>query len=273
MSTLAQPPTPPPYRTPPAVRRLLAVVAAVLAVLMVAGTTVSLLDLVSRHTTTERKSFDGVRLLEVAGDGDVRITGGPAGSPVRVVMHVTEGLRSPDRRAEVDAEGTLQLSSSCPFFLSGQCGVRYDVRVPPDVQVRADSSAGDVDAEDLVSAAPIVLHSSAGDVTVTGITAPSVRLDSSAGDVVARGLGAERIRAHSSAGDVQVSVLVPPLALDADSSAGDVEIVVPDEVYRLDADSSAGDVDTQEVRIDPASRRSIRAHSSAGDVRVDVRGR
>jgi len=273
MSTLAQPPAPPPpYRTPPAVRRLLAVIAGAVALLLVAGTTVNLLDLASRHTTTERKSFDGVRVLDVAGDGDVRVTGGPAGSPVRIVMRITEGLRSPERRAELDSDGVLQLSSSCPFF-AGECRVHYDVRVPPDVQVRADSSAGDVDVEDLESGSPIVLHSSAGDVTATGITAPSVQLDSSAGDVVARGVGSERIRAHSSAGDVQVSVLVPPLTLDADSSAGDVEVVVPDAVYRLDADSSAGDVDAQEVRVDRASRRSIRAHSSAGDVRVDVRGR
>ena len=70
---------------------------------------------------------------------------------------------------------------------------------------------------------------------------------------------------------MRVSLLRPPLMLDADSSAGDVELVVPDEIYRLDADSSAGDVDDRDVRVDRDSRRSIRAHSSAGDVRVDVR--
>ena len=273
MTTLAEPPVtpPPPYRTPPALRRLLAALAALVALAMVAGATVGLLDLAARETTTVRSNFDGVRALEVDGDADVRITGAPAGSPVRVVMRVTEGLRSPERRAERDAQGTLRLSSSCPAFFTSQCAVRYEVSVPPDVRVRAGSSAGDVVAEDLVTDQAVALETSAGDVSATGVNAPSVRLHSSAGDVVGRGLGSERVDASSSAGDVRVSLLVPPLALVADSSAGDVEIVVPDEVYRLDADTTAGDVDTREVRVDPDSRRSIRARSSAGDVRVDVR--
>jgi hypothetical protein len=273
MPALAQPPAaPPPYRTPPALRRMLAVLAGVVALAMVAFGTVELLDLAARQTTTERASYDDVRVLELEGSGDVRITGAPAGSPVRVVLRVTEGLRSPERRAERSSGGgTLRLSSSCPIFLTSQCAVRYDVSVPPDVQVRADSGAGDVVAEDLVSDQPISLDTSAGDVTATGLSAPSVRLHSSAGDVVARGLDSQRVQATSSAGDVRVSLPEPPLDLDADSSAGDVELVVPDAVYRLDADSSAGDVDTREVRVDRDARHAIRARSSAGDVRVDVR--
>jgi hypothetical protein len=273
LTTLAEPPVtpPPPYRTPPALRRMLAVVAGIVALTMVAGGTIAVLDLAARQTTTDRASFDGVRALEVSGDGDVRITGAPAGSPVRVVMRVTEGLRSPERRAERDGDGTLHLSSSCPAFFTSQCAVRYEVSVPSDVRVRADSSAGDVVAEDLVTDQAVSLESSAGDVSVTGVNAPSVRLHSSAGDVVGRGLGSERVAASSSAGDVQLSLLVPPLALDADSSAGDVELVIPDEVYALDADTTAGDVDTSEVRVDRDSRRSIRARSSAGDVSIDVR--
>lgn len=272
MPALAQPPAaPPPYRTPPALRRMLAVLAGVVALTMVVFGTVALLDLAARQTTTERASYDGVRVLEVYGSGDVRITGAPAGSPVRVVLRVTEGLRSPERRAERSGGGTLQLSSSCPTFMTSQCAVRYDVSVPPDVQVRADSGAGDVVAEDLVSDQGISLDTSAGDVSATGLSAPSVRLHSSAGDVVARGLDAARVQATSSAGDVRVSLPEPPLDLDADSSAGDVELVVPDALYRLDADSSAGDVDTRDVRVDPDARHAIRARSSAGDVRVDVR--
>ena len=106
---------------------MLAVLAAVVALTMVGFGTVALLDLAARQTTTERASYDGVRVLELDGTGDVRITGAPAGSPVRVVLRVTEGLRSPERRAERSDGGTLRLSSSCPTFFTSQCAVRYDV--------------------------------------------------------------------------------------------------------------------------------------------------
>ena len=273
MTTLAEPPVtpPPPYRTPPALRRLLAALAALVALAMVAGATVGLLDLAARQTTTVRASFDGVRALEVAGDGGradhrrARRLPGARGH----ARH--RGPAQPGAARRARRQGTLRLSSSCPAFFTSQCAVRYEVSVPPDVRVRADSSAGDVVAEDLVTDQAVALETSAGDVSATGVNAPSVRLHSSAGDVVGRGLGSERVDASSSAGDVRVSLLVPPLALDADSSAGDVELVVPDEVYRLDADTTAGDVDTREVRVDRDSRRSIRARSSAGDVRIDVR--
>ena len=245
--------------------------AALIALAMVASTTIQLLDLAARQTTTARATYDGVRALEVEGDGDVRITGAPAGAPVRVVARVTEGLRSPQRQAERDADGTLRLSSSCPAFFTGECAVRYDVSVPPGVAVVADSGAGDVTAEDLTSDAAVALQTSAGDVALDGVDAPELRLHSSAGDVVARDVGSERVEATSSAGDVRLSLRVAPRSLDVDSSAGDVEIVVPDAVYRLDADTTAGDVDTRSVRVDPDADRTIRARSSAGDVRIDAR--
>jgi DUF4097 and DUF4098 domain-containing protein YvlB len=134
-----------------------------------------------------------------------------------------------------------------------------------------DATSGDVRAEDLTSTVPLELESSAGDVSLTDVTAPELVLSSSAGDVEATGVRAERVSAESSAGDVTLSLRSAPMRVDADSSAGDVEVVVPDEVYRVDASSSAGDVDSRRVRNDPASNRVIRARSSAGDVTIEAR--
>ena len=271
MSTLTQPGPARPYRTPVAVRRLLMLIAALVALFMVAGGTINLLDLMSRHTTTETTTYDGVRSIAIDNAADVRLVGVPAGGPVRVVARVTEGLRSPDHEAGMSADGTLRLSSSCPLLFTGHCDVRYDVTVPRDVEVRARASGGDIVAEELTSDRPIELRSSAGDVSVSDVTAPELQLSSSAGEVEARGVSARQVRAHSSAGDVAVAMIVAPDRLDADSSAGDVSVLVPDRFYRLDASSSAGDVDTGRTRIDPDAPRSIRARSSAGDVQVDVR--
>lgn len=266
MSTLAPPA--PAYRTPPAIRRALFLLAGLLAAALVAMGSYELLDHASRHTTTQRASYDGVRELVIDGASDVTLTSAPAGAPVQVLARVTEGLRSPSRTAERGPGGRLALSASCPGFLGGQCGVSYEIRVPSGTLVRAEADSGDVVAENLVSSQPVELGSSAGDVTAIGVEAPAIALSSSAGDVEGRALSAARIEADSSAGDVLLSLRTPAERLNAESSAGDVDVVVPDAVYRLDASSSAGDVDAARISTDPQSPRAITAHSSAGDVTV-----
>ena len=269
MPTATQPAPAP--RTPLPVRRALLAVAGLLALMTVAFTAVNLLDLASRHTTTERASYDGVRALVVEDASDVLLSSAPRGAPLQVIARVTEGLRKPERSAQREGDGTLRLSSSCPAFFGGQCGVDYELRVPSGTVVHAESAGGDIVAEDLVSTRPIELDSSAGDVTATDVSAPLVRLSSSAGDVTARGLSAGQVDEKSSAGDVAVALATPADRLLAHSSAGDVDVVVPDAVYRVEATSSAGDVEAGDIRTDPAARRTIAATSSAGDVHVVAR--
>ena len=266
MSTLTQPA--PTHRTPLPVRRALLAVAGVLAFALVAMAAYNLLDLAARHTTTERASYGDVRALVVDDASGIRLTAAPAGAPLHVVARVTEGLTSPKRSAVRGSDGTLRLSSSCPFIFEDQCEVSYEIQVPSGTLVRARSSAGDVVAEDLIASRPVELHSSAGDVIAVDVSAPAIQLSTGAGDVQARGLRSDRVQAESSAGDVVVSMRSPARRLLADSSAGDVDVLVPDRAYRLDATSSAGDVDAVELRTDPGSDRSITAHSSAGDVHV-----
>ncbi len=238
---------------------------------MVAFTTINLLDLASRNTTTERASYDGVRALVIDDASDVRLSSAPRGAPLEVIARVTEGLRKPERSGEREADGTLRLSSSCSGLFGGQCDVDYEIRVPSGTLVRAKATGGDIVAEGLVSGRPIELESSAGDVTVSDVSAPVVRLSSSAGDVAARGLSAGQVEADSSAGDVAVALAIPAERLLASSSAGDVDVSVPDAVYRVDANSSAGDVESGDIRTDPDAPHAITARSSAGDVRVAAR--
>jgi hypothetical protein len=266
MSTLTQPA--PEHHTPHPIRRALFAGGALLALFLVLVGAYNVLDLAMRETTTERNSYDSVRTLVVEDASDVRLTGAPADARLEVETRATEGLRTPDRSVERGAGGELRLSSSGCGFLGGQCEVDYTIRVPSGTVVRVEADAGDVVAERLTTTEPLVLDTSAGDVTAVDVRAPSIELSSSAGDVEGRALSARRIDLHSSAGDVIASLATPADAVGADSSAGDVELLVPNEVYRVDATSSAGDVDAGHLRTDPAARRAITAHSSAGDVRV-----
>jgi hypothetical protein len=271
MSTVESQPAPRPYRTPAAVRRALFALAALSGLFLVAGGTMAALDLAARKTTEQVRTYTGIRGLDIADAGDVRLTSAPAGAPVQVRARVTEGLRSPQRDVQRRADGTLALSSSCPVVIGGSCDVDYEIAVPAGTAVRVDANGGDVRAEDLVSTLPVELTSSGGDITASGVTAPELRLSSSAGDVDASGVRAGVVRAQSSGGDVSLSLRTPPDRLDAGSSAGDVEIVLPDETYRIDASTSAGDVDDRQVRNDPSSPRIVHARSSAGDVVIEAR--
>jgi hypothetical protein len=266
VSTLTRPA--PEHHTPLPIRRALFVAAALLALFLVLCGAYNLIDLSLRQTTTERASYEGVRTLVIEDASDVRLTGAATGAPLEVVTRATEGLRTPARSVERGPGGELRLSSSGCGFFGGQCEVDYTIRVPSGTVVRAEADSGDVVAERLTTTEPLVLDTSAGDITAIDVRAPSIDLSSSAGDVEARALSADGIDLHSSAGDVVASLAAPADVVRAESSAGDVELLVPNEVYRVEATSSAGDVDTRHLRTDPAAPRSITAHSSAGDVRV-----
>jgi ferric-dicitrate binding protein FerR (iron transport regulator) len=73
---------PAPYRTPRAVRRALTVVAAVIALVFVFWGTINLLQLLTRHTTTEVETFRDVTALLVEDSSDITLTSAPAGAPL-----------------------------------------------------------------------------------------------------------------------------------------------------------------------------------------------
>jgi hypothetical protein len=198
------------------------------------------------RTSEERRSTlpaSGGRLVVSAGSGDVLVVAG-GGDQVEVTAHLRYGLRAPRLEQTAGADG-VRLSADCGFWALN-CSVAYTVAVPAGLPVEARSSAGDV--------------------TVRGLSRP-VRVQSSAGDVRGIGLRSTDVTAGSSAGDVRLSFTDAPRRVEARTSAGDVELLLPGGGYRVDADSGAGDVRV-DVPQDPGSDRWIRARSSAGDVRV-----
>jgi hypothetical protein len=232
----------------------------------------SMVNALARTTTEERATYPGLRSVEVEDAGHVRVTGVPAGSAVRVVAQITHSLTSPEQRVD-HAGGRLVIDSSCPVVLAQECEIDYEIAVPPDVRVVVDARGADVEAADLRTDEPLLLHSSAGDVSAERVVAPELDAGSSAGDVRLLEIGSPRIEARSSAGDVRVDALSPLTRLAARSSAGDVDVVVPEGVYALTATAGAGDVRAGAIRTDPDSRRSLELRSSAGDVTAEVQTR
>lgn len=235
-------------------RPTLTVLGALFLTFLIACGAYGLSDVAARHSYDVHTRYRAVRALEVdGGDGDVHLTTAPAGSPVAVVEHITEGLSSPHNQAVLGAGGVLHVSASCSFVFSNSCAASYVIAVPPGVAVDARSGGGDVDAHDLTTTGPLELSSGDGDINALGIRAANVTLQSGNGDVTA-------------------TLNAAPTRLEATSGNGDVNLAVPNTTYSVHPHAGNGSVSDSTLRIDPRSPRSITASSGNGDVTVRAAG-
>lgn len=208
------------------VRRFLVLVGAAVVILLVAFGAFSLLAAGALHTFSVRSSYPGVRSIEVAGgDGDVHLTAVPAGSPVLVVSHVTEGFAAPHRQVLQPHPGALQISYNCGA--SVDCSVSYDITVPAGVPVTVNAGDGSVDA--------------------TGLDSPHLRLQSGNGDVKAT-LSQPAVSLNASSGDGSVTLVVPDVSYAVRASSGNGSVndqslsIDPHSPRSIDASSGDGDV-------------------------------
>lgn len=195
------------------------------------------------------------------------------------------GVNKPEVTVQVTGD-TVEVSAGKTqwFTLFGSSpSVDFTITVPEGVSVDADSDAGDVAASGafadtrLKSDAGQVTadgtfgqlwaHSSAGRVMVSGTKASGVDIESSAGEVSSTIASFGTLKARCSAGKVSVTAR-DFAAIDADSSAGRVDVFVPTGSYRIDASTSAGKTQLDRVMNDSGAGKSIRAHSSAGNVTI-----
>jgi hypothetical protein len=191
---------------------------------------VNLVDLLAHEQSHVHVEFaDSVRTLDVDSDGGSIHIEGTDATTVTVDAAISEGLRRGRHSEQVEGD-RLVVRATCPAFLSQWCGVTYTIRVPRTTSV--------------------VVRSSDGSITVTGLASASVD-------------------ARSSDGAVRIAFDAPPQHVVASSDDGGITVVVPDtpDPYLVDASSSDGGTDVR-VRTDPTSTRVIDAHSSDGRVTV-----
>jgi hypothetical protein len=200
-------------------------------------------------------SNDQGEVLVVAHDDDV----------VSVTAEISNGLVATDHAMRIE-DGVLMIESSCPFLLSDFCWVDYTIAMPADLAltVRNDDSGVSAIGVD----GPVDISSEHGSVEVDG-AGESLRLRSEHGRIAATNLRATTVDARSEHGSVRLGFVNAPEEVVARSEHGSVEVVLPDDqaTYRVDLSSSHGSTDLL-VRTDPASARTVTAHSGHGNVVV-----
>ena len=274
MPTVTQPapplqPQPPetPHRTDPALRRLLAALVAIFALAGVASGAMALLGIASRDVETVHATYRGVKSVQLdTGSGDVSVVQGATGTPVRVRARITRSFSTPERTDSVSG-GVLTLGADCRSWF-GDCGVDYDVTVPPGTRLDADVGSGDVSITGLRTRSPVILRGGSGDLDLRDVSAPAVDLRVGSGNITADLRRSPLVTVELGSGDLALTLGAAPRSVRTSTGSGDVEVTVPGTPsYRIDTDTGSGDVTADETLVhDDRSPRLLSVSTGSGDV-------
>ncbi len=207
-----------------------------------------------------------IELIELdLGAGGIELIGRSGDAIVSGQRIVDRGLAKPTFSEEIIGN-TLRLTAKCPDFAGFNCGSRYVLSVPADIDISGSSSGGSITITGVTGA--LTLHSSGGDITIGDPIGP-LQLSTSGGGISVTGGRSAEVVASSTSSGVSLEFLQSPTTVDAETSSGAVTVVLPADgsAFAIDASADSGEPEVG-VSTDPRSERTIRAHSSSGDVTI-----
>jgi hypothetical protein len=239
-------------------------------VVLLASTLSNAVDLVAHddEVLIGEVAAGGVDTVEISTEnGDVVVIGADV-ETITIRAALSHGLRPTGTTQELDG-GRLVLRADCPLVPNVWCRVDYRIEVPRQAAVETHSRHGQIEVTGVDGA--VVAATGHGAVEVRDLGGP-VTLSTRQGDLDATDLRSPAVEATTGHGRVLLVFSEPPEAVEARTGNGRVDVEVPDGpvTYAVDAGTGGGDT-TSAVRTDPASGRTIAAHSDNGDVAVRYR--
>ncbi|MFI7609634.1 hypothetical protein ACIBP6_00170 [Nonomuraea terrae] len=219
------------------------------------------------HDATLRSipfAHEQVRITMGRGDMSLSIVSGRAGE-----LMIGRSLRWSRNRPTVTEDwdertATLRLQAVCPGSdqLTGPvCRADYVVSVPPETDVEASTSRGDLLVSDLFGS--VRLTSVSGNVHTMDLAGP-LRVRSGTGDVRAERLAGGEADVETGAGIVDLDFMEPPDTVRAVvRTRGAVTVRTPAVAYDVDVAAAHSDVD---VERDGRSPRKITLRAPEGNV-------
>jgi DUF4097 and DUF4098 domain-containing protein YvlB len=273
-STLRPPPPPPPppsERRRPAARprtpmmRAFAVLAVLFAVLTIAWTCFTVVDLLARRTYRTTASYPVVGVLDLqTGDADVTIV---PDATARIVVDrtVRRGLvRVADH--DVERDGTLVIDDGCHRIFSWSCSMAITIHTP--VQLTVQGRLGDGDFHDQGTSGALTLSTGDGDIDLTRVTG-AVTLHTGDGDITAHALTSPAVSISSGDGDLSLELANAPQQIRIDTGDGDVDACLPADTppYLVTTQTGDGQLDNQ-VPTSPSSDHVLAVSAGDGDIHL-----
>ncbi|MHB8510677.1 MAG: DUF4097 family beta strand repeat-containing protein [Actinomycetota bacterium] len=289
-------------------RRVLLLIAVV--VLGSAAAIGATLPALGQSKTTTKAFSTSISSVVVRIDaGSLQIRPG-APTSVTSVEHWT--VTEPTVTESVD-NGVLTVQSKCSsastlpvsIDVNPGCSVDFTLAVPSNVTVDAALAAGDIDVAGLngsetlatsagnitaseISGPSLTAHTDSGNVTIDKLRVLETNATTSGGNVSASRIVGRSLTAHSDSGDIdieKVRALVidgstsggnvtvgatrAPNSLRATSDSGDIQVTVPRGYYSIKAHTDSGSVTYHGLKNSPGASRSIEATTSSGNVTVN----
>ncbi|MEV8373486.1 DUF4097 family beta strand repeat-containing protein [Kribbella sp. NPDC056861] len=224
----------------------------------------------SEDTKTSQQSYQvvGTTLAIDSSSAELEVRSGDV-SEIKVDRRFERNALGSDPKDKYDG-GKLTITDSSCGFLSFGCDTHYVVTVPKDLDVSIKTSSGNLKVSGLDGRTK--LESSSGKIEAHDLSG-DLEAETSSGDLEATGLGSGSVISKSSSGSIELTFNSAPTAVQAKSSSGDVLVQLPvgSETYKVDTDTSSGD-ERADVKVDPASTRTITIETSSGDAVVEYDG-
>jgi DUF4097 and DUF4098 domain-containing protein YvlB len=238
-------PAPPPRRRRSAGGWIVLTLGGLFAIVMILGATWGAINWVGKVTEQRQVtlSTSNNHISVDTASGDVRIEPSDTDQIV-VTERIQHTFSTPKVEAVATSDG-VRLDDGCRWWAS-TCQVDFTLAVPDGQTIVVHTSAGNITVND--QSGPLDLDTSAGDIRADGLTSSRVKARSSAGDVRLRFERApDDVVVHTSAGDVTVQVPTDGIFYnteDVGTSAGDRHIGVPSDPgsqRHISIHTSAGD--------------------------------
>ena len=159
----------------------------------------------------------------------------------------------------------LRLSTDCGFLSS--CDVRYEIRVPHNLEVTATGDSSDIKASGFDTTVnvetdngSIVLDEMTGDLTIV----------SSSGNQTLSGITSTNIDTKAENGQIEIALDSPAESLRVETQNGDVSVEAPEAGYALTTDTENGSIDN-ELNNDSASNNTIDIATENGKITLASR--
>jgi hypothetical protein len=226
------------------------VISAAVGLLALSAAVFGLSELMQRTSSARALVARPVTHLVVTADtGDVTVR---AGLTSNVIIDRKDSwlLSRPTVKEEVRGS-TLYVEASCGGLRGvGRCRSDLLLDAPPEIDVRVNTRAGNVDLRGLSG---------------------RVQIKTRSGDIATHRLAPITLVADTDAGDVTLDLFGAPARTEARSRAGNVRVIVPFGPYRVDATTHAGNVKVEGIIRDDLAPQAIDALTGAGNITVRAR--